>query len=412
MAGGKQFDDLVSAALKALQSGRPQAAVRSTIDDAIKSTGTAASAAKAALAKVTGRSKPKTATTTSKAAKVTSPKPSKTPTKEQGRSANQIKEAERRQKISDEAAVKKKATKAKNREKYLNKEKQKIDERYSQKTQREGGRPIIVKKVEKKLNAIEYKERLAKNEVGELDRRTDKLFKERMADIKADGYKLTNAEVKEVYNSIRKELKETGERNLDTMNANLREKMAKYKAMNAKEMDTEAGRELFRKNAFDSKTGTRPVDNRSRAEIARDKRLSDAAEEAAAKKADKARLSEKGTGAEKGPRPDKPFEESESGKRLQAAQKANAAKNVERKSLGSASSKRFTAEELRQTKIVSEAEAQAKVAAASKGGEGYNVKPSTPLRSGRRQETAEEINARLAAFRAKQSKGSKVPKKK
>ena len=73
-----------------------------------------------------------------------------------------------------------------------------------------------------------------------------------MASIKEDGYVLNKSETKEMYASIRRELAEKGERNLDTMNANLRDKMAKLKKLSPKEMDTETGRLLFRKNVFDS----------------------------------------------------------------------------------------------------------------------------------------------------------------
>ena len=40
------------------------------------------------------------------------------------------------------------------------------------------------------------------------------------------------------------------------------------------------------------------------------------------------------------------------------------------------------------------------------------MKASAPLRSGRRNETAEELNARIAANRAKIAKESKTPKSK
>ena len=72
MAKGSAFDDLVKAALKQLQSGRPQAAVRSTIDDAIKGTSSAAAAAKSALAKIQRTPKPRV---TSKTAGTTSARP-------------------------------------------------------------------------------------------------------------------------------------------------------------------------------------------------------------------------------------------------------------------------------------------------------------------------------------------------
>jgi len=410
--GGSSFDDLVQAALKQLQSGRPQSAVRSTIDDAIKTTSSAASAVKSALAKVKKPAKPKV---TSKTAGTTSTRPAAPKTKAERRLENQRKEAERLQNVSDDAAAKKKIKKAEKREKYLNKEKQKIDERYSPKTQREGGSAIVSNTVKKKLNAIEYKERLSQNKVGELDRQTDKEFAKRMASIKEDGYVLTKGETKEVYSSIRKELVEKGERNLDTLNANLRDKMAKLKKLSPKEMDTETGRLFFRKNVFDSKTGTRPVDKRSGLQIAEDKRLSDAAEAAAAKKADKARLSEKGTGAERGPRPDKPFEESKSGLRLQQLQRENAEKAAKMRTKErqlSGSSKKYSAAELKDVKVVTAEQAAAAKSRLSGSGEGYNMKPSVPLRSGRRNETVEELNARIAANRAKIAKESKTSKSK
>ena len=412
MAKGSAFDDLVKAALKQLQSGRPQAAVRSSIDDAIKSTSGAAAAAKSALAKIQRTPKAKV---TSKTAGTTSARPAAPKTKAERRLENQRKDAERLQKISDETAAEKKIRKAKSRDKYLNKEKQKIDERYSTKTQREGGRPLLTRSVEKKLNAIEYKERLAQNKGGLLDSRTDKEFQKRMASIKEDGYVLTKGETKEMYASIRRELAEKGERNLDTMNANLRDKMAKLKKLSPKEMDTETGRLLFRKNVFDSKTGTRPVDKRSGSQIAEDRRLSDAAEAAATKKADAARLSEKGTGAERGPRPDKPFKESKSGLRLQQLQRENAEKAAKMRTKErqlSGSSKKYSATELKDVKVVTAEQAAAAKSRLSGSGEGYNMKASAPLRSGRRNETAEELNARIAANRAKIAKESKTPKSK
>ena len=410
--GGSSFDDLVQAALKQLQSGRPQSAVRSTIDDAIKTTSSAASAVKSALAKVKKPAKPKV---TSKTAGTTSARPAAPKSKAERRLENQRKEAERLQNVSDDAAAKKKIKKAEKREKYLNKEKQKIDERYSPKTQREGGSAIVNNTVKKKLNAIEYKERLSQNKVGELDRQTDKLFADRMASIKEDGYVLTKGETKEMYASIRRELAEKGERNLDTMSANLREKFAKYNKLSPKEMDTELGRVMFRSRENSIKVGNRPVDKRSRSEILEDKRLSDAAEAAAAKKANKTLLSEKGTGPERGPRPDKPFKESKSGLRLQQLQREGAEKAAKMRTKErqlSGSSKKYSAAELKDVKVVTAEQAAAAKSRLSGSGEGYNMKASVPLRSGRRNETVEELNARIAANRAKIAKESKTSKSK
>ena len=67
---------------------------------------------------------------------------------------------------------------------------------------------------------------------------------------------------------------------------------------------------------------------------------------------------------------------------------------------------------MKDVKVVTAEQAAAAKSRLSGSGEGYNMKASAPLRSGRRNETAEELNARIAANRAKIAKESKTPKSK
>lgn len=428
MAKEKTFEQLVALAVKALQSGKPQKAVRNLVDDAAGAVSPAVSAIKKALKSVQSSPKPpkvvvpkasvvKTAKTAVAAPKVL--------TKAERRLANQRADAEKRAVQGGtpaERAAAKAERKAKNRAAYKDKEKQIIDERYSPKTQRESGTPLLVKKTEKSLNAIEQKERLVSNQGGSFDARVEKLFESRLKSLTDDGYKLDKSEMKSMYASIKAEVKEESGRNLPVMKENFADRMKNLGKLTPQEMDTEAGRLFFRNSARQQKVGNQVLDTRSAAQIRADKSVSDAAEAAASAKSSKARLAERGTGKERGPRESRPFKESESGLRLQAAQRENAAKTARqsRKDVELHSSKKiYTEKELKDTRIVEKSRfADDTAKSQKKTYEGMGDIKGEPLRYGQRQETLEQLNVRLAAQQAKVAKqlkadkARKAPKKK
>lgn len=426
MAKEKTFEELVALAVKALESGRPQKAVRNLVDDAASAGSSAVSAIKKALksqAKPPKVVAPKVAEVV-KTAKTAVAAP-KVLTKAERRLQNQAADAEKRAVQGGtpaERAAAKAERKAKNRAAYKDKEKQIIDERYSPKTQRESGTPILMNKTEKSLNAIEQKERLMSNQGGSFDARVEKLFESRLKSLTDDGYKLDKSEMKSMYASIKAEVKEESARNLPVMKENFADRMKNLGKLTPQEMDTEAGRLFFRQSSKQQQIGNKVLDTRSRAQILADKSVSDAAEAAAAAKASKARLAERGTGKERGPRESKPFKESESGLRLQAAQRENAAKAARqsRKDVELHSSKKpYTEEELKSVRIVEKSRAASDTAKSQKKTyEGMGDIKGEPLRYGQRGETLEQLNVRLAAHQAKVAKelkakkASKAPKKK
>jgi len=424
MAKEKTFEELVALAVKALESGRPQKAVRNLVDDAAGAVSPAVSAIKKAIKTVKGQAKPPKVvapkTSVAQAAKtaVAAPKVlTRAEQKAANRVANQIKDAEKRAVQGGtpaERAAAKAERKAKNRAAFKDKEKQIIDERYSPKTQRESGTPLLMKKTEKSLNAIEQKERLISNQGGSFDARVEKLFESRLKSLTDDGYKLDKSEMKSMYASIKAEVKEESGRNLPVMKENFADRMKNLGKLTPQEMDTEAGRLFFRQSSKQQKIGNKVLDTRNRAQILADKSVSDAAEAAAAAKASKARLAERGTGKERGPREYKPFVESESGLRLQAQQRANAAKAARqsRKDVELHSSKKpYTEEELKSVRIVEKsrfADDTAKSQKKTYAGMG-DIK-GEPVRSGVRGETTEQLNVRIAAQQAKVAKELKAKK--
>ena len=444
MAKEKTFEELVALAVKALESGRPQKAVRNLVDDAASAGSSAvsagssavsgaASAVKKALKKLKGEAKPPKVVapkvaSVAEAAKTAGAVPKVLTRAEQkaaNRAANQIKDAERRAVQGGtpaERAALKAERKAKNRDAYKSKEKQIIDERYSPKSQRELGTPVLMNKTEKSLNAIEQKERLISNQGGSFDARVTKEFERMLKSITDDGYKLNKSEMKSLYASVKADIKEESGRNLSVMKENFADRMKNLNKLTPQEMDTEAGRLFFRQSSKQQEIGNKVLDTRNRAQILADKSVSDAAEAAAAAKASKARLAERGTGKERGPREPKPFVESESGLRLQAQQRENAAKTARqsRKDVELHNSKKiYTEEELKNTRIVEQSRAASDTAKSQKKTyEGMGDIKGEPLRYGQRGETLEQLNVRLAAHQAKVAKelkakkASKAPKKK
>ena len=376
--GGAAADDVVNAVLKALNANRGK------VESAAKTVGNVPSGVANVIKNVLGKGKPKAPKNTKKGKRGTT-------TKDERRLANQRKDAERRQANADKSVEQKAADKKANKEKYAAREKTKVEERYTPTTMRGSGRPLINNALSKKLDSIDYKLRIIKNESGEFDRVVGKIFDERFASIKADGYVLNKKEVKEMRRSIGQEIMERAERNLDRMSATVRAKMEKYGNMSADDLDIEAGRLLFRSGKKSVRTGDKPPDLRKDFEVRQDKETTMRLEALARKKADAAR--NKGTGTPRGSGGKRPESEKArearlaakaSERKLVAQQKANDAKielaRQKRDKKFYSTPKKLTAEELRQTKVIDAAEARAKQSAASKGGEGYSDKgPSAPL---------------------------------
>lgn len=415
--GGSAFDDAVKAVMAQLAKNRPSvvSAAKSTADDAGKLASSAASAVKKAL----GKSKPKV---TSKTAKTVSPKPSKSAskpmTKEQRRSANQKADAERRAARADETVEQRMARRKQNREKFLVKEKSKVETRMTPQMMRESGYPLISNVLTKKMNSVDYKTRLLQNEGGMLDKQVNIEAYKLVKLYQKDGRKLTPKQVSQLRNNVKTEIKSFAERNLDKLSRGVDTRLKNLGKMTPEELDTEAGRMAFRAKKDKIRKGVEPKDSRRDYQIRQDKETNMRLEALERKRAD-AKLN-RGTGTSTGPKVKGPESAKAREKRLSAlaserklvaAQEANAAKPTKVKPLF-VSAKKYSAEELKNVKITTSADVAAARTVLGKSGEGYNIKPSVPLRSGKRQETAEELNARLSAFRAKQSKGSKAPKRK
>ena len=416
--GGSAFDDAVKAVMAQLAKNRPSAV--SAVKNVADAPSDIAKAATAAVRKALGKGKaPKV---TSKIAKTTSPKPSKSAskpmTKEQRRLANQKADAERRAARADETVAEKAARKKQNRERFLNKEKSKVETRMTPQMMRESGYPLISNTLTKKMNSVDYKTRLLQNEGGMLDKQVNIEAYKLVKLYQKDGRKLTPKQVAQLRKNVESEIKSFAERNLDKLSRGVNTRLKNLGKMTPEELDTEAGRMAFRAKKDRARKGVEPRDSRRDYEIRQDKERNMRLEALDRKRADAAR--NRGTGTSTGPKPKGPESAKAREKRLSAlaserklvaAQEANAAKRSKVKPL-SVSAKKYTAEELKNVKMTTSADVAAARAVLGKGGEGYNIKPSVPLRSGKRQETVEELNARLAAFRAKQSKGSKAPKKK
>lgn len=416
--GGSAADDIAKIIVQRLLDARKPAvsAVRNVADDAGKLASTAKSTVQKALGK--GR-KPKVS---SKTAKTVTPKPSKPAsrpmTKAERRLANQQADAERRAMGADKRAADKAAQKKANRERFLNKEKSKIEERMTPQMMRKMGYPIISNTLTKKMNSVDFKTRLLANQGGMLDKQVNIEAYKLIKLYQKDGRKLSPAQVKSLRKNVESEIKSFAERNLDKLSRSVNTRLKNLGKMTPEELDTEAGRMAFRAKKDRVRKGVEPKDSRRDYQVRRDKELNMRLEALERKRAEAAR--NRGTGTPTGPRVkgpesakarEKRLSAMESERRLAAAQEANAKKRPKVKPL-SPSPKKYTAAELKDVKLTTSADVAAARAILGKSGEGYSIKPSVPLRSGRRQETAEELNARLAAHRAKLSKGSKAPKRK
>lgn len=416
--GGSSADDIAKVIIQRLLEARKPAvsAAKNVADDA----GKLASTAKSAVQKALGKGKkPKVS---SKTAKTVTPRPSKSAskpmTKEQRRVANQKADAERRAASSDKSAADKAAQKKANRERFLSKEKSKVETRMTPQMMRQQGYPLISNALTKKMNSVDYKTRLLQNQGGMLDKQVNIEAYKLVKLYQKDGRKLTPKQVSQLRKNVEAEIKSFAERNLDKLSRGVDTRLKNLGKMTPQELDTEAGRMAFRAKKDKVRKGVEPKDSRRDYQVRQDKERNMRLEALERKRADAAR--NRGTGTPTGPREKGPESAKAREKRLSAlaserklvaAQEANAAKRPKVKPLA-VSSKKYTAAELKDVKLTTSADVAAARAVLGKGGEGYNVKPSVPLRSGRRQETAEELNARLAAFRAKQSKGSKAPKRK
>jgi len=416
--GGSSADDIAKAIVQRLLEARKPAvsAARNVADDA----GKLASTAKSAVQKALGKGgKPKVS---NKTAKTVSPKPSKPAsrpmTKAERRLANQQADAERRAMGADKRAADKAAQKKANREKYLNKEKSKVETRMTPQMMRQQGYPLISNALTKKMNSVDFKTRLLANQGGMLDKQVNIEAYKLIQLYQKDGRKLSPAQVKSLRKNVESEIKSFAERNLDKLSRVVDTRLKNLGKMTPEELDTEAGRMAFRAKKDRVRKGAEPKDSRRDYQVRQDKETNMRLEALERKRADAAR--NRGTGTSTGPKVKGPESAKAREKRLSAlaserklvaAQEANAKKRPKVKPLFP-SSKKYTAAELKDVKITTSADVAARADFYQKTGEGYNIKPSAPLRSGKRQETAEELNARLAAHRAKQSKGSKAPKRK
>jgi hypothetical protein len=418
--GGSSFDDIVKAVAEQLVKNRPNVVSAAKRVEGAPSYVT--KAVRDAVKKAMGFGPDDVAKVTSRTRRATSPKPSKSAskpmTKEQRRVANQKADAERRAMGADKRAADKAAQQKANREKYLNKEKSKVETRMTPQMMRQQGYPLISNALTKKMNSVDFKTRLLQNQGGMLDKQVNIEAYKLVKLYQKDGRQLTPKQVSQLRKNVESEIKSFAERNLDKLSRGVNTRLKNLGKMTPEELDTEAGRMAFRAKKAKVRKGAEPKDSRRDYQIRQDKERNMRLEALERKRADAAR--NRGTGTSTGPKVKGPESAKAREKRLSAlaserklvaAQDANAAKRPKVKPLFP-SSKKYTAAELKDVKLTTSADVAAARAVLGKGGEGYNVKPSVPLRSGRRQETAEELNARLAAFRAKQSKGSKAPKRK
>lgn len=412
--GGSSFDDIVKAVMAQIAKNRPDvvSAARSTADDAGRLASTAASAVKKAL----GKGKPKVTSTT---AKTVTPKPSKSAskpmTKAERRLANQKADAERRAMGADKRAADKAAQKKANREKYLNKEKSKIETRMTASEMRKSGYPLISNALTKKMNSVDFKTRLLQNEGGMLDKQVNIEAYKLVKLYQKDGRKLTPKQVSQLRNNVEAEIKSFAERNLDKLSRGVDTRLKNLGKMTPQELDTEAGRMAFRAKKDRVRKGVEPKDSRRDYQIRQDKETAERLEALDRKRADAAR--NRGTGKPTGPRVkgpesakarEKRLSALASERRLVAAQEANAAKRVKVKPL-SVSARKYSAEELKNVKLTTSADVAAARAVLGKGGEGYNIKPEVKLPD---RNAFGMTREEFAAYKAKQAKGARVPKKK
>ena len=413
--GGSSIDDIVKAVMAQIAKSRPEvvSAARSTADDAGKFASSAASAVKKALRK----GKPKVANT---AAKTVTPKPSKSAskpmTKAERRLANQKADAERRAMGADKRAADKAAQKKVNREKYLNKEKSKIETRMTTSEMRKSGYPLISNALTKKMNSVDFKTRLLQNQGGMLDKQVNIEAYKLVKLYQKDGRKLTPKQVSQLRNNVEAEIKSFAERNLDKLSRGVDTRLKNLGKMTPQELDTEAGRMAFRAKKSRVRKGIEPKDSRREYQVRQDKETIERLEALDRKRADSAR--NRGTGTPRGPRVK--GEESDAAKaerlsklaserRLVAAQKANEGKGVKKVKPLSVSARKYTAEELKNVKLTTSADVAAARAVLGKGGEGYNIKPGVKLPD---RNAFGMTREEFAAYKAKQAKGARVPKKK
>lgn len=412
--GGSSIDDIVKAVMAQIAKSRPDvvSAARSTADDAGRLASTAASAVKKAL----GKGKPKVTSTT---AKTVTPKPSKSAskpmTKAERRLANQKADAERRAMGADKRAADKAAQKKANREKYLNKEKSKIETRMTASEMRKSGYPLISNALTKKMNSVDFKTRLLQNQGGMLDKQVNIEAYKLVKLYQKDGRKLTPKQVSQLRNNVEAEIKSFAERNLDKLSRGVDTRLKNLGKMTPQELDTEAGRMAFRAKKDRVRKGVEPKDSRRDYQIRQDKETAERLEALDRKRADAAR--NRGTGKPTGPRVkgpesakarEKRLSALASERRLVAAQEANAAKRVKVKPL-SVSARKYSAEELKNVKLTTSADVAAARAVLGKGGEGYNIKPGVKLPD---RNAFGMTREEFAAYKAKQAKGARVPKKK
>lgn len=416
--GGSAADDIAKVIVQRLLEARKPAvsAARNVADDAGKLASTAKSAVKKALGK---GGKPKVS---SKIAKTVSPKPSKPAskpmTKEQRRLANQQADAERRAMGTDKRAADKAAQKKANREKYLNKEKSKIEEKMTPQMMRKMGYPLISNALTKKMNSVDFKTRLLANQGGMLDKQVNIEAYKLVKLYQKDGRELTPKQVAQLRKNVESEIKSFAERNLDKLSRGVDTRLKNLGKMTPEELDTEAGRMAFRAKKDRVRKGAEPKDSRRDYQVRQDKEMNMRLEALERKRADAAR--NRGTGTPTGPRVKGPESAKAREKRLRAlaserklvaAQEANAKKRPKVKPL-SVSAKKYSAEELKNVKLTTSADVAAARAVLGKSGEGYNIKPSVPLIERNAFGMTREEFAAYKAQQAKKAKGSKAPKRK
>lgn len=382
--GGASFDDIVKAVMAQIAKNRPDvvSAGKSVADDA----GKLASSAAAAVKKAMGKSQaPKI---TSKTAKTVTPKPSKTMTKDERRLLNKKAEAERRAATADaraaERAKAKAERKAKNREEFMREEKKAIDERYTARTQRRLASTAINQDLAKKFDALESAERVLGNRSGSFEDKLDYVVKRRLEKLKSEGYVLDKNEIKSLKSATAEDLKAKAIRTKTNLSPAIADRIEKLNKMSPKELDTEGARMAFRRQLKDVKTGRVPKDTRSSADIARDKRVTEKYEADEAAKADKARNRVE-TGASR-PKKELSAEEVAENKRFYNKNKNNKPPKTGKPASPTASS--YESEFGRPPEFL---------------GRG-----TTKLERNAFGMTREEF----AAYKAKQSKGSKAPKRK
>lgn len=420
--GGSSADDIAKAILeRLLESRKPVvSAIKNVADDAGSLANKASSVVSKAFKK--GKAKPKV---TSKSAGKVTPKPSKSAskpmTKAERRLANQRADAERRATGSDERAAKKAAQKKANREKYLNKEKSKIEMRMTPQVMRQKGYPIITNTLTKKMNSVDFKTRMLKNEGGMLDKEVNEQTYRLVKLYQQDGRKLTVKQVKTLRNNVKAEIKSFAERNLDTLSRGVETRIKNLGKMTPQELDTEAGRLAFRNKKIKIKKGADPVDSRRDYQVRQDKELNMRIEALERKRADAKR--NRGTGTPTGPREKGPesakakaarLSAAESEAKLAKAQAENAKKSVERKPILHSTANRYTWEELKNVRLNTAEESAEKAKLLNKEWEGGSSRITPPpVERNAFGMTREEFAVYKANLeKAAKNKGSKTPKRK